>query len=360
MAGDHAGVGLGGLRQRACRYRRCAGALWARPDGAGTRVCRTGRPADRLPAAAGRTAQAPADLAPERTVWGASLPEGFAVGERLFLVIVVVQIRSANDAFWSAAAPHEHRLSRHPSSKPDGRLPAHPRHSQIDLGALLEPGSYLDFVNAVLFNGPLGIVERGVLNETGKISGRAQSAVRPLSNQDFNRIIDLRAAEEADFLPRVGLGAPDVSVLREERVPFVDEIERDRVAYLGSRLERDRLFRRRVVTAYDARCAITGLKLINGGGRAEVEAAHIRPVEKGGPDIVSNGLALSGTVHWMFDRGLISLGDDLEVLVSRQANDADSIRGLINRTGFALPPLQAGDRPHPSFLSWHRENCFKH
>jgi putative restriction endonuclease len=226
--------------------------------------------------------------------------------------------------------------------------------------ALLERGSYLDFVNAVPFNGPLDIVERGVLNEAGKISGRAQSAVRPLSNQDFNRIIDLGTAEEADFLPRVGVGAPDVSVLREERVPFVHDIERDRVAYLGSRLVRDRLFRRRVVTAYDARCAITGLKLINGGGRAEVEAAHIRPVEKGGPDIVSNGLALSGTVHWMFDRGLISLADDLEVLVSRQANDADSIRGLMNRTGFALPPVQAGDRPHPSFLNWHRENCFKH
>lgn len=226
--------------------------------------------------------------------------------------------------------------------------------------ALLEPGSYLDFVNAVPFNGPLGIVERGVLNEGGKVSGRAQSAVRPLSNQDFNRIIDLGTAEEADFLPRIGAGAPDVSVLREERVPFVHEIERDRVAYLGSRLVRDRLFRRRVVTAYDARCAITGLKLINGGGRAEVEAAHIRPVEKGGPDIVSNGLALSGTVHWMFDRGLISLADDLEVLVSRQANDADSIRGLINRTGFALPPIQSGDRPHASFLNWHRENCFKH
>ncbi|MGF7156459.1 HNH endonuclease [Novosphingobium gossypii] len=228
--------------------------------------------------------------------------------------------------------------------------------------ALIEPGSYLDFVNAVPFNGPLGIVERGVLNEAGRISGRAQSAVRPLSDQDFNRIIDLGIAEEADFLPRVG-AAPDASgahVLQEERVPFIHEVERDRVAYLGSRLVRDRLFRRRVVTAYDARCAITGLKLINGGGRAEVEAAHIRPVEKGGPDVVSNGLALSGTVHWMFDRGLISLADDLEVLVSRQANDGDAIRGLINRTGAALCPVHIADRPHPSFLSWHREHCFKH
>jgi putative restriction endonuclease len=58
----------------------------------------------------------------------------------------------------------------------------------------------------------------------------------------------------------------------------------------------------------------------------------------------------------MFDRGLISLADDLEVLVSRQANDGEAIRGLINRTGVALPPAHTADRPHPSFLSWHREH----
>jgi putative restriction endonuclease len=214
--------------------------------------------------------------------------------------------------------------------------------------ALIEAGSYLDFVNPVPFNGPLGLVERGVLNADGKISGRAQSAVRPLSIEDVNRIIDLGTAEDGDFLPRVD---SEVDAPREDRAPFIYEIDRDRVAYLASRLVRDRLFRRRIVTAYDARCAITGLKLINGGGRAEVEAAHIRPVERGGPDIVNNGLALSGTVHWMFDRGLIGLGDDLEILVSRQANDPDGIRALINRTGIALSPIKAADRPHPSFLA---------
>lgn len=226
--------------------------------------------------------------------------------------------------------------------------------------ALIEPGTYLDFVIPVPFNGALGVVERGVLNNDGKISGRAQSAVRPVSIEDFNRIIDLGTADEGDFLPRIDRVDDHDGMLREENVPFVHEIERDRVSYLGSRLVRDRLFRRRIVTAYDARCAITGLKLINGGGRAEVEAAHIRPVERGGPDIVNNGLALSGTVHWMFDRGLVSLSDVLEILVSRQANDPDSIRALINRTGFAMPPIKAAERPHPSFLSWHRENCFKH
>src|SRR3546814_14189130 len=116
---------------------------------------------------------------------------------------------------------------------------------------------------------------------------------------------------------------------------------------LGSRLVRDRLFRRRVVEAYDARCSVTGLKLINGGGRAEVEAAHIRPVDRGGPDIVTNGIALSGTVYWMFDRGLIGLNDDLDILVIRQANDPKTIVSLINKTGFAIHHHSLLDTPQP-------------
>ena len=50
---------------------------------------------------------------------------------------------------------------------------------------------------------------------------------------------------------------------------------------------------------------------------------------------------------------------DLDILISRQANDADGIRSFINRTGQALPPPRAHDRPHPHFLRWRRENCFK-
>ena len=60
--------------------------------------------------------------------------------------------------------------------------------------ALIEPGSYLDFVNAVPFRGPDGVIERGVLNEAGRISGRAQAAVRPISAADFNRILSIGLA----------------------------------------------------------------------------------------------------------------------------------------------------------------------
>ncbi|WPE22661.1 HNH endonuclease [Shinella zoogloeoides] len=229
--------------------------------------------------------------------------------------------------------------------------------------ALIEPGSYLDFVNAVPFNGPNGVIEHGVLNDAGGISGRAQAAVRPISAADFNRILSIGLAENQPELPRSGEAIDAIlpsGLAESAQAPFIFELDRTRVTQLSSRVVRDRLFRRLILQAYDKRCAVTGLKLINGGGRAEVDAAHIRPVEASGPDILSNGIALSGTAHWMFDRGLIGLSDDLEVLVSRHANDRDSIQGLINRTGRAIVPAGIHERPHPQFLKWHRENTFKH
>ena len=221
--------------------------------------------------------------------------------------------------------------------------------------AIIEPGSYLDFADPVPFNGSSGLLERGVLNEAGKISGRAQSAVRPLSASDFLRIVTAGLDESDVPLPRLG----DLDGFEEEQAPFIYEQERDRIIRLTSRIVRDRVFRRLVLRAYDQRCAVTGLKLINGGGRAEVEAAHIRPVEASGPDILTNGIALSGTAHWMFDRGLISLTDDLEILLSRQLNDQMGVRAMINPTGIAITPQRIAERPNPRFLEWHRENRFK-
>jgi putative restriction endonuclease len=224
--------------------------------------------------------------------------------------------------------------------------------------AVIEPGSFFEFANAVPFRDANGPLERGVLNEQGRISGRAQSAVRPISPPDFNRIIAYGLDERDSLLPRIGEPAAGFG-LDEEQAPFVTEQLRDRVQQLTSRVIRDRVFRRIVLRAYDERCAITGLRLINGSGRAEVAAAHIRPVERNGPDTINNGIALSGTAHWMFDRGLIGLGDDLEIMISRQVNDIESVRGFINKTGRAHPPVRTNDRPHPHFLRWHRENCFK-
>lgn len=217
--------------------------------------------------------------------------------------------------------------------------------------ALIEPGSYLDFEHNVAFRGPGGPVERDVPN--------AQWAVRPVSLAAFNRILELGMPEEEPLLPRADPPAPLGSLVMEEHTPFEMDSERERVGYYSSRIVRDRIFRRIVLDAYDCRCAITGHRFINGGGRAEVQAAHIRPVEASGPDIIINGIALSGTAHWMFDRGLISLSDALEVLVSRQVNDIDGVWGMVNQSRRAIVPAHPAHRPHPSYLEWHRKNTFK-
>ena len=224
--------------------------------------------------------------------------------------------------------------------------------------ALIEPGSYLDFANPVPFNDATGPIERGVLNSEGRISGRAQSAVRSLQPDDFRRIVEIGIEENELLLPRLS-DPPPVVGFEEAQAPFQFDEQRRRINFTASRIVRDRVFRRIVLRAYDQRCAVSGLKLINGGGRAEVDAAHIRPVEASGPDIVNNGIALSGTAHWMFDRGLISLTDDLQILISRQVNDLDAVRAFVNQSGYAFSPTRDSERPHPHFLSWHRENCFK-
>ncbi len=236
---------------------------------------------------------------------------------------------------------------------------ADPRNMDMYL-AVIAPGSYLDFGDPVPFRDQGGVVERGLLNDQGNVSGRAQSAVRPISDMDFDRIISRGLVNESGVLPRLGT-QPEVDGFADaHQVPFGHIPVRERVIQLTNRTVRDRNFRRTVLRAYGERCAITGLRLINGGGRAEVEAAHIRPVGHDGPDIVSNGIALSGTAHWMFDRGLVGLSDDLEVLVSRQTNDIDTVAGMINDTGHLLSPQRLSERPRREFVAWHREHCFKH
>ena len=211
--------------------------------------------------------------------------------------------------------------------------------------ALIEVGSYLPFEPTVPHRIDGKLVERDLTN--------AQNSVRPLSPSDFARIISLGLPDE-DFLPRKDDEVVEDNRVREHQTPF--EIERPIVQSLVSKPFRDRAFRRAVMHAYDGRCAVTGWKLVNGGGRLEAQAAHIRPVEHGGPDSVRNGLALSGTAHWMFDRGLIGFADSLDIIIHRKVNDIEGVQAVINSSGKLLPPQREADRPHPQFLAWHRQH----
>ena len=216
--------------------------------------------------------------------------------------------------------------------------------------AIIEPGTYLDFGNQVPFKDGNTYFETGLLNEQGQVGGgNAQSAVRMISQRDFDRILERGLVKNEEILPRDD----------EDTEISSDLPGRARIDQLTSRAVRDRNFRRTILRAYGDRCAITGHRFLNGNDRAEAVAAHIRSVKDDGPDIVSNGVALSGTAHWMFDRGLISLSDDLEILISRQSNDQKAIQEFVHESRTLQGPNFDSDRPRPEFLAWHREHCFK-
>jgi len=116
------------------------------------------------------------------------------------------------------------------------------------------------------------------------------------------------------------------------------------------------MFRTRVVKAYNKTCAFTGLNFVNGGGRAEVQAAHIRPVEHNGPDSIGNAIALSGTIHWMFDRGLLALSDDYDIMVSRKVNNLNEVNRLLVTNRKMIMPDSETNWPSAGYMQWHRNH----
>jgi putative restriction endonuclease len=212
---------------------------------------------------------------------------------------------------------------------------------------------FLDFVRPVRFQEGAHYYERGLRKQDGTTNrGAFGRSVRPISDAEYDTIFKAGYAHVfADEQP-AHEAKPDA--FAEEQATF----ERPIIERVVARPFRDAVFSSVVKTAYGNTCAITGLKIINGGGRSEVQAAHIRPVSHSGTDSVRNGLALCGTVHWMFDRGLLSLDDNYNILLAK-GKVPDTVQRLINPDRRMILPPQPDLRPNPQWLRYHRETIFK-
>ena len=90
-------------------------------------------------------------------------------------------------------------------------------------------------------------------------------------------------------------------------VPPDDIIAADATRFLpseDSKQKRDAKFSVRVLPAYDYTCALTRHRMIAIDGTTALDAAHIHQFKCGGTCRPTNGIALSKTAHWLFDRGL--------------------------------------------------------
>lgn len=149
---------------------------------------------------------------------------------------------------------------------------------------------YAQMADFIEFDRPIPFREAGHYHESllRKEDGSANKGA-------FGRAVRNLPAAEAQAIVRAGFStalAPweqaEASIATpddERRIADVvpEYTERPMIERLVSRKFRDIAFRRHVRDAYQNTCAVTGLRLINGGGRPEVQAAHIRPVEADGP-----------------------------------------------------------------------------
>lgn len=186
-------------------------------------------------------------------------------------------------------------------------------------------------------------------------------AVRPLTDEDFERILRLAAVNPL-------LEESAYPILDEHLVPLV--AARERVERIVSVYERRAAFRREVLSAYEYRCAISGLGLGSVAvtkSQGVLDAAHIRPVESQGVDSVSNGLALTPTLHRLFDQGLFTMqyvDGHLEVVASpRLTREMVEVKergvSLALKTGTRLLlPASASMRPNRQQVLFHQKHVF--
>jgi putative restriction endonuclease len=215
--------------------------------------------------------------------------------------------------------------------------------------------SYLDFDRPVPFAEGGEYFERALRKADGTTNkGAFGRAVRTIPDTEFDLILKAGFAQELADIERAAndIVSPDFAE------PPPPEFVRPLIEMTVLKPFRERAFMRAVRNAYDNRCAMSGIRLINGGGRPEVQAAHIKPVAKNGPDSVRNGLALSGTLHWLFDRGLISVAENYEILISKK-HVPDQVARLLNADRKLIVPSDRTSRPNPYYLKFHRECVFK-
>ena len=129
----------------------------------------------------------------------------------------------------------------------------------------------------------------------------------------------------------------------------------------GELMSGDPYFFKKVIQAYQFRCAICGYGAKLSNDVLGLEAAHIQWRNNGGPDEVPNGLALCAIHRKALARGAISLDDELSVLVSPEVHGYDEVdTQFFEFEGKPIrPPRKDRDAPKPEFLAWHRREVFR-
>jgi len=175
------------------------------------------------------------------------------------------------------------------------------------------------------------------------VQGKTYNTNDAIGNRLWNQVQERLADKEIDQ--------------KEPELVFQEEGERYGKKYeIRSRIGQG-AFRVLVTDAYARRCAISGEKTL-----PVLEAAHIKPYAESGPNVTSNGLLLRSDMHILFDKGYMTITNDLNVEVSRRIKEEyENGKEYYAFHGKSLSqiPESINEQPSASFLEWHQEHVYQ-
>jgi putative restriction endonuclease len=122
---------------------------------------------------------------------------------------------------------------------------------------------------------------------------------------------------------------------------------------------RSGVFKKEIPKIYNYHCAVSEMRIESTTNAQLVDACHIVPFSVSQNDTIPNGISLSPNLHRAFDRGLIAINDNYQLIVSTAMKENDSPYSIKQFVGKQLL-LPSSEVFNPSFenLNWHYKNTF--
>jgi putative restriction endonuclease len=123
---------------------------------------------------------------------------------------------------------------------------------------------------------------------------------------------------------------------------------------------RSNVFKKEIPKIYNYTCCISGLRIDAINNVSMIDACHIIPFSESYNDTISNGIALSPTLHRAFDRGLISIDNNYKVLINSTFSELNRTPHNIKQFAGMKLLLPENSKYFPSQISLeHHRTRFK-
>lgn len=155
-------------------------------------------------------------------------------------------------------------------------------------------------------------------------------------------------------------------IVEEDKTEYLAKInilktKLTREAFEEEIILRGSIFKREVPKNYNYTCCFSELKIeVPFNSTSLIEACHIEPFSTAYNDTLRNGIALTPTLHKAFDKGLICISDNYEIIVSNRISETESPQSLKRYHGKRmLLPINEKHCPSLESIFWHRKNRFE-